>query len=190
MQALLDQALLILDEKEEKIGMFFLAESAKEKQNVGTAVSVGPGVTRRDGVFVPTQTQVGQRLYFRADRKVDVRENGRDYVLVQEKNIYGYLNEDNVIVPLFSYVLLQMDEQVDKIGSFIIADNAKEKSNTGTVISAGPGRKKDDGTYIPVLVKAGDRVLFNEDSTIAVKNAGKNYVLVAEENVLAVLEAE
>ena len=91
--------------------------------------------------------------------------------------------------PLHDRVLVQrLDEHADKHGSIIIPDSAKEKPQQGKVIAAGNGKSKDDGKRIPLDVKAGDKILFGKYSGSEVKIDDKEYLILREEDVLAILE--
>ena len=69
----------------------------------------------------------------------------------------------------------------------IIPDSAKEKPETGVVVAVGPGKRSDDGKVMPVALRVGDKVMFSKYGYDEVKVDGKEYYLVREENILAVL---
>ena len=77
-------------------------------------------------------------------------------------------------------------EEVTSFG-LIIPETAKEKPEQGVVIAVGPGRKGDTGDLIPVAVQVGDRVMFNKYGYDEVKIGGTEYYLIAENNILMVL---
>ena len=92
------------------------------------------------------------------------------------------------IRPLHDRVLVQRLEAEDKsTGGIIIPDTAKEKPQEGKVVAVGGGKRKDDGTLIPMEVKAGDRILFSKYSGSDVRLDGKEYVIMREEDILGVL---
>jgi len=92
------------------------------------------------------------------------------------------------IRPLHDRVLVQRLEAEDKsAGGIIIPDTAKEKPQEGKVVAVGKGKRKDDGTLIPMEVKEGDRILFSKYSGSDVKLDGKEYVIMREEDILGVL---
>ncbi len=68
----------------------------------------------------------------------------------------------------------------------IIPDSAQEKSSEGVVIAVGPGRT-EEGVRIPVSVAVGDRILFSKYGHEEVKVAGKEYLLVSESHILAII---
>ncbi len=74
-----------------------------------------------------------------------------------------------------------------KQGSIIIPDSAKEKPQQATVISVGPGKLDKDGKRQPLDVKAGDKVLIGKYSGSEVSVDGNDYVILTEDEVLAVV---
>lgn len=64
-------------------------------------------------------------------------------------------------------------------------DNAKEKPQIGEVVQVGPGKRNDDGTYSPVEVKVGDKVLYSKYAGTDIKLGGDDYVLLTEKDILA-----
>jgi chaperonin GroES len=91
--------------------------------------------------------------------------------------------------PLHDRIIVQrIDEGEQKIGGIIIPDSAKEKPQQGKVISAGDGKVKDDGKRIPLDVKAGDTILFGKYSGQEIKLDGEEYLIMREDEVLAVIE--
>jgi chaperonin GroES len=92
------------------------------------------------------------------------------------------------IKPLGDRVLLEvLEEDIQKQGSIFIPDTAKEKPQQGKVISVGSGRY-EDGKLIPLDVKAGNTVLFGKYSGAEVKYQGKEYLIVRESDILAVID--
>src|SRR5690554_5827192 len=69
----------------------------------------------------------------------------------------------------------------------VLLDTAKEKPHRGTVVAAGEGRRDDDGDRIPMDVKVGDEVLFAKYAGTEFKLDDKDYLILAEKDVLAVL---
>ncbi len=91
--------------------------------------------------------------------------------------------------PLHDRIIVQrLEEGEQKIGGIIIPDTAKEKPQQGKVIAAGSGKVKDDGNRTPLDVKAGDRILFGKYSGQEIKLDGEEYLIMREDEVLAVLE--
>jgi len=93
------------------------------------------------------------------------------------------------IRPLHDRVLVErFEEREVKKGGIIIPDTAKEKPQEGRVIAVGNGKVSDDGKNIPLDVKNGDRILFGKYSGSEVKLDDKDYLILREEDVLAILE--
>ena len=92
--------------------------------------------------------------------------------------------------PLHDRILVQrLDEGEQKIGGIIIPDTAKEKPQQGKVIAAGSGKTNDDGKRIPLDVTAGDTILFGKYSGQEIKLDGQEYLIMKEDEVLAISEA-
>ncbi len=93
------------------------------------------------------------------------------------------------IKPLHDRVLLERiepDEQKSS-GGIIIPDTAKEKPIEGTVVAVGDGATNDKGEKTPLAVKEGDRVLFGKYAGTDIKYEGKEYLIVRESEILAVV---
>jgi chaperonin GroES len=91
--------------------------------------------------------------------------------------------------PLHDRIIVQrIEEGEQKVGGIIIPDTAKEKPQQGKVIAAGAGKAKDDGKRIPMDVKAGDTILFGKYSGQEIKLDGEEFLIMREDEVLAVLD--
>ena len=92
--------------------------------------------------------------------------------------------------PLHDRIIVQrLDEGEQRVGGIIIPDTAKEKPQQGKVVAAGKGKAKDDGKVLPLDVQAGDTILFGRYSGQDIKIDGEEYLIMREDEVLAVLEA-
>jgi chaperonin GroES len=93
------------------------------------------------------------------------------------------------IRPLHDRIIVKrMEEQEVKKGGIIIPDSAKEKPQEGKVIAVGNGKIAEDGKRIPLDVKAGDKILFGKYSGSEVKVEDEEYLILREEDVLAIME--
>lgn len=97
------------------------------------------------------------------------------------------------IMPLQDRVVLTplTKEEMGRETSFgiIIPETVdKEKSEQGTVVAVGPGKRGDDNELIPVSVQVGDRVMFSKYGYDEVKINGVEYYIVSEGNILAILK--
>jgi chaperonin GroES len=91
--------------------------------------------------------------------------------------------------PLHDRIIVRRDEEGEQhSGRIIIPDTAKEKPQRGTVIAAGSGTVKDGGTRVPLDVKAGDVILFGKYTSQDIKLEGEDYLIMREDEVLAVIE--
>ena len=95
-----------------------------------------------------------------------------------------------MIRPLNDRVLIKRLEAEQKTaGGILIPDNAKEKPAEGLVVAVGNGKLLDNGQRLSIAVKEGDKVLFGKWSGSEVKIQGQDYLLVKEDEILAVIEA-
>ena len=91
--------------------------------------------------------------------------------------------------PLHDRIIVhRLEESEQQIGGIIIPDTAKERPQQGTVIAVGNGKVNDDGTRVPLDVKAGDRILFGKYSGQEITLDGQEYLIMKEDEVLAVIE--
>lgn len=90
------------------------------------------------------------------------------------------------IRPLYDRVLVQRLEDESKTPSGLyIPENAKEKAQTGKVVSVGTGKVTTDGKQIPLQVKVGDVIFFGK---YAGTDAGKDHLIIREEEILGIVE--
>jgi chaperonin GroES len=92
--------------------------------------------------------------------------------------------------PLHDRILVQrIEEGEQKVGGIIIPDSAKEKPQQGKVVAVGQGKVKEDGGRIPLDVKPGDSILFGKYSGQEIKLDGEEYLIMREDEVLAVIDS-
>ena len=92
--------------------------------------------------------------------------------------------------PLGDRVLIKrVEEETKTKGGIIIPDTAKEKPQEGEVVAVGPGARDEDGDYIKMDVKAGDRVLFGKWSGTEVKVDGEDLIIMKESDILGIVDA-
>lgn len=96
------------------------------------------------------------------------------------------------IKPLGDRVLVEPLSQEEIEGrtkaGLIIPETAKEKPEQGRVVACGEGRKTEEGKLVPLSVKAGDRIIFSKYGPSEIKVEGKEYLLIKEEDILAIIE--
>ncbi len=91
--------------------------------------------------------------------------------------------------PLHDRVIVaRKDAETTTASGIIIPDSAKEKPQEGKVIAVGNGIKKDDGTVLPLDVKVNDRVLFGKYSGTEITLDGEEYLMMKEDDILAILD--
>jgi chaperonin GroES len=76
----------------------------------------------------------------------------------------------------------------EKHGGIIIPDTAKEKPQQAMVEAVGSGKILEDGNRAPIDVKPGDRILFGKYSGAEIKIDGSEYLVLREDEILAILE--
>ena len=87
-------------------------------------------------------------------------------------------------------VVRRIDAEEKTKGGIIIPDTAKEKPQQGKVFAVGAGKVKDDGKRQPLDVKDGDTILFGKYSGQEIKIDGDEYLIMREDEVLAVLDSK
>ena len=93
------------------------------------------------------------------------------------------------IKPLYDKVLVErLEAEAKTAGGIVLPDTAKEKPTEGRVVAAGAGRMADDGTNVPLSVSVGDRILFGSYSGTDIKSEGKDYLILDEGEILAVVD--
>ncbi len=92
------------------------------------------------------------------------------------------------IRPLHDRVLLKrIEEKEIKKGGIIIPDTAKEKPQQASVIAVGKGKVLEDGKVLPLDVKEGDTVLVGKYAGTEVKIEDEEYLIVREDEILAII---
>ena len=90
--------------------------------------------------------------------------------------------------PLHDRLLVRRIEEKETVkGGIIIPDTAKEKPQEGEVLAVGNGKILENGTTLPLDVKVGDKILFGKYSGTDIKIDGQEYLILREDEVLAVV---
>jgi chaperonin GroES len=93
------------------------------------------------------------------------------------------------IRPLADKVIIQRTEAESKTaGGIVLPDSAKEKPKRGKVIAVGEGKILDNGSRAPMSVKKGQEVLFTSYAGAEVKMDGKEYLIMDESEIMAIIE--
>jgi chaperonin GroES len=85
-------------------------------------------------------------------------------------------------------VVERLEEKERPKGAIVIPDSAKEKPQRGKVIAVGNGKRLEDGTLIALDVRAGDHILFGKYDGNEITVDGHDYLILREDEVLAVVE--
>ncbi|HEY8463567.1 MAG TPA: co-chaperone GroES [Bacillota bacterium] len=92
------------------------------------------------------------------------------------------------IKPLGERVVVKVLESEEKTKSgIVLPDTAKEKPQMGKVLAVGSGKLLDNGQKVPLEVKVGEKVLFAKYAGTEVKLDGEEYMVLKENDILAVL---
>jgi chaperonin GroES len=93
--------------------------------------------------------------------------------------------------PLHDRLIIQRIEEGEQtIGGIIVPDSAKEKPQRGKVFAVGQGKVRDDGSRQPPDVKDGDTILFGKYSGQEIKIEGEEYLILREDEVLAIIDSK
>lgn len=101
-----------------------------------------------------------------------------------------YILEVSVnLKPLADRIVVEHVEQSEKTNTGIfLPDTAKEKPQEGMVRAVGSGRVTDEGKTLPMSVKVGDRIIYSKYSGSEIKVDGKEYLIISEKDVLAIVD--
>jgi chaperonin GroES len=92
------------------------------------------------------------------------------------------------IKPLADRVVVKPAEPEEKTsGGIILPDTAKEKPQEGTIVAVGPGKVSDNGTKVPMEVKAGDKILYGKYSGTEITIDGEEHLIMRESDILAIV---
>ena len=92
------------------------------------------------------------------------------------------------IRPLGDRVVVKIVKEEKTAGGLVLPDTAQEKPQTGEVLAVGPGKLNDNGSRQAVDVQVGDKVLFAKYSGTEVKLDGEDYLIMREDDILAVVD--
>ncbi|MCP8617830.1 co-chaperone GroES [Salirhabdus salicampi] len=93
-----------------------------------------------------------------------------------------------MLKPLGDRVVIEVVEQEEKTSSgIVLPDSAKEKPQEGKVVAVGTGRITDNGEKVALEVSEGDRVVYSKYAGTEVKYDGKEYLILRENDILAIV---
>jgi len=92
--------------------------------------------------------------------------------------------------PLYDKIVVKRQEEQEQrtASGIIIPDTAKEKPQIGEVVAVGEGKRLNNGEIASLRVKVGDKVVFNKYAGTEVELDGEKYLIMSEDEVLAILE--
>lgn len=91
--------------------------------------------------------------------------------------------------PVLDWILIEPEEETKQVGGLKLPDTLRNKPSKAHIIALGSGHITSDGK-VPFDVKVGDYILFEKDSGQPIKEDGKNYLFIKEQNILSVLVKE
>ena len=96
------------------------------------------------------------------------------------------------IRPLYDRIVVKrIESDAEKtLGGLYIPDSAKEKPQEGEVVAVGKGKRLEDGSVVTLDVQVGDRILFGKYSGSEIKIDGNDYLIMREDEVLGILDAQ
>lgn len=86
-------------------------------------------------------------------------------------------------------VIRRMEEEEKSAGGIVLPGSAKEKPSEGEVIAVGPGKRQENGDFVALDVKIGDKVLFGKYAGNEVKIDNQDLVVMREDDLMGVIEA-
>ncbi len=93
------------------------------------------------------------------------------------------------IRPLADKVLVErLEAETKTAGGIVLPDSAKEKPQKGKVVAVGPGKNLEDGSVQKLQIKKGDVVLFTSYAGTDIKVSGKEYLIMTESDIMAIIE--
>ena len=94
-----------------------------------------------------------------------------------------------MLKPLGDRVIVKVEEQEEEtVGGIVLANNAKEKPQTGKIVAVGEGALTEDGKRLPLSVKEGQVVMFDKYAGSQVKYDGDDYLVLHEKDLMAVVD--
>ncbi|MHA8138255.1 co-chaperone GroES [Lactobacillaceae bacterium Scapto_B20] len=94
-----------------------------------------------------------------------------------------------MLKPLGDRVIVEVKEEKEKtVGGIVLANNAKEKPQTGKVVAIGAGRTLDNGETVKPAVEQGDTVLFDKYAGTAVEYDGQSYLVLHDKDLVAIVD--
>lgn len=94
-----------------------------------------------------------------------------------------------MIQPLYDKVVIEVKEvETTTASGIVLTESAGEKSNAGVVVAVGTGRVLENGTVVPLAVEVGQTILFSKFAGTETKYEGKEYLILSEKDILAIVK--
>ena len=94
-----------------------------------------------------------------------------------------------MLKPLGDRVIVSVvEEQEETVGGIVLANNAKQKPQTGKIVAVGAGARTPEGNVLPMSVKVGDVVMYDKYAGSEVKYEGEDYLVLHEKDIMAIAE--
>ncbi|KRK70354.1 hypothetical protein FD02_GL000418 [Lacticaseibacillus nasuensis JCM 17158] len=81
-----------------------------------------------------------------------------------------------------------VEEQEETVGGIVLANNAKQKPQTGKIVAVGAGARTPEGKVLPMSVKVGDVIMYDKYAGSEVKYQGEDYLVLHEKDIMAIAE--
>lgn len=95
------------------------------------------------------------------------------------------------IRPLYDRIVVKRDEATDKTpGGVYVVETSREKPKKGTVVAVGTGRVLENGNTLPLVLKAGDRVIFGAYAGSEIEVGGEKFTIMKETDVVGTIEGD
>ncbi|KAF8027938.1 hypothetical protein BT93_E0768 [Corymbia citriodora subsp. variegata] len=186
-----DRVLVKIKTAEEKTqGGILLPTTAQTKPQGGEVVAVGEARTiGKSQIEISVKT--GGQVVYSKYAGTELEFNGSNHLILKEDDILGILETDDVkdLKPLNERVLIKVAEAEEKTaGGLLLTEASKEKPSIGMVIAVGPGPLDDEGNRKPLLVSAGNTVMYSKYAGNDFKGSdGSDYIVLRASDVMAVL---
>ena len=97
----------------------------------------------------------------------------------------------SILKPTQDRVIVKRDEKKNEHNGIILPTESIENSNTGTVIDVGEGKYSvETGILLPMSVKKGDKVVFSKYGGQEIEHEGDKYIILRDDEIMGILEAE
>lgn len=94
-----------------------------------------------------------------------------------------------MLKPLGDRVVVSVEEeQEETVGGIVLANNAKQKPQQGTIVAVGEGALSPEGKRLPMAVKKGDKVLYDKYAGSEVKVDGNDYLVLHEKDIMGIVD--